>query len=125
MVECKICGNVNQKKNEYCTECGTKIIANNCSQCGNIIKKTDKFCGECGNKVGEIKIRNKSNSQVVAKTGIKMDPSYHYYVDEKGNVSRKKGTKKEIVAKVGIKKTEGYSYFINEDGNVACIKNDD
>jgi len=69
-------------------------------------------------------------AKVVAKTGVKKEKGYLYFVDKKGNVARAKmarGKKKgkgkvEVVAKAGVKKEKGMLYFIDKKGNVACAK---
>lgn len=70
-------------------------------------------------------------AEVVAKTGIKKQKGWLYFLDKLGNVSRammsragrKKGkAKKEVVAKVGVKKQSGYLYFIDGKGNVSRAK---
>ncbi|MEK6845152.1 MAG: hypothetical protein AABY26_00215 [Nanoarchaeota archaeon] len=70
-------------------------------------------------------------AEVVAKTGVKKQSGWLYFVDKGGNVSRammsragrKKGkAKKEVVAKVGVKKQSGYLYFIDGKGNVCRAK---
>ncbi|MBN2459435.1 hypothetical protein JXB28_04070 [Candidatus Woesearchaeota archaeon] len=69
-------------------------------------------------------------AQVVAKTNIRKEKGWLYFIDKKGNVSRAKmarGRKKakgkiEVVAKVGVKKDYGYLYFIDKKGNVARAK---
>ncbi|MBI2665411.1 restriction endonuclease [Candidatus Woesearchaeota archaeon] len=71
-------------------------------------------------KLDEMEVETKDKQEVVAKVGIKKESGYSYFVDDKGNISRKKGDNKEqVVAKVGIKKEEGYYYFVNEVGDVA------
>ena len=70
-------------------------------------------------------------ASVVAKTGIKKEKGYLYFLDKNGNVARaqmsragrKKGkSKKQVVAKVKVKKESGYLYFIDKKGNVARAK---
>ncbi len=70
-------------------------------------------------------------AEVVARTNVKKESGYLYFIDKNGNVARakmsragrKKGkTKKEVVAKPGIKKVSGYLYFIDKNGNVAKAK---
>lgn len=67
-------------------------------------------------------------AQVVARTGVKKESGYLYFLDKSGNVARakmsragrKKGkTKKEVVAKVNVDKEPGFLYFIDKSGNVA------
>ena len=70
-------------------------------------------------------------AEVVAKTGVKKQEGYLYFVDKHGNVARAKmsraGRKKgkariEVVAKAGVKKQGGYLYFVDKHGNVARAK---
>lgn len=70
-------------------------------------------------------------AQVVARTGVKREYGYLYFLNKKGDVSRakmsragrKKGkTKTEVVKTVGVKKEPGYLYFIDKSGNVARAK---
>lgn len=70
-------------------------------------------------------------AEIVAKTGIRKEPGWLYFIDKQGDVSRalmarpgkKKFVKKrEKVAKVGVKKTDGYLYFVDKKGNVARAK---
>ena len=65
----------------------------------------------------------------VAKTGVKKEKGYLYYLDKQGDVSRAKmarrGQKKSApqkVAKAGVKREKGYLYFIDKDGDVARSK---
>jgi len=70
-------------------------------------------------------------AEIVAKSGVKKDVGYLYFVDKQGNVARakmsragrKKGkVKKEVVSKTGVKKEKGYLYFIDKKGNVCKAK---
>ncbi len=70
-------------------------------------------------------------AELVAKTGVKKQVGYLYFVDKQGNVSRAKMSragrtkgkaKKEMVAKAGVKKQKGYLYFIDGKGNVCRAK---
>lgn len=70
-------------------------------------------------------------AEVVAKTGVKKQAGYLYFLDKSGNVARaamsragrsKGKAKKEVVAKAGVKKQSGYLYFIDSKGNVARAK---
>ncbi|MBI2665382.1 hypothetical protein HYX12_02050 [Candidatus Woesearchaeota archaeon] len=70
-------------------------------------------------------------AEVVAKTGVKKQEGYLYFLDKKGNVSRakmsragrKKGkVKTEVVAKAGVKREKGWLYFVDKHGNVARAK---
>lgn len=69
-------------------------------------------------------------ANVIAKTGIKREKGFLYFLDKKGNVAKvamkragKKADKKQtVVAKTGIKRKTGYLYFIDKKGNVAEAK---
>ena len=85
--------------------------------------------------------KKRPESQVVAKTGVKKDAGYLYFLqcEECGQLRfvskkcrdpethffeiwRKKmsmGTKQEKVADAGIHCEKGYTYFINKDGDIA------
>ena len=68
----------------------------------------------------------------VAKTGVKKDKGWLYYVDKQGDVSRalmarggkRKGQKKKVekVCKCGVKREQGYLYFIDKDGDISAAK---
>ena len=68
--------------------------------------------------------------KVIAKTKIKRDKGYLYFLDKKGNVAKvqmkragKKANKKQTtVAKTGIKRKPGYLYYIDKKGNVCEAK---
>ena len=68
-------------------------------------------------------------AKVVAKTGIKREPGYLYFVDKNGNVARarasvggkKGGGKIQVVEKCGIKKKKGCMYFVDKSGHVAEV----
>lgn len=48
-VKCSNCGEAVPANNQFCPECGTKMVKEKkCSQCGNILEEDDKFCGQCG-----------------------------------------------------------------------------
>lgn len=70
-------------------------------------------------------------AEVVAKSSVRKEPGYLYFVDKNGNVARakmsragrKRGkTRTEVVARAGVKKVSGYLYFIDKNGNVARAK---
>ncbi len=69
-------------------------------------------------------------ANVIAKTGIKREKGFLYFLDKKGNVAKvamkragKKADKRQVVvAKTGIKRKAGYLYFIDKKGNVAEAK---
>lgn len=51
---CPKCGEMNNKSDKFCFNCGEKLptkTENFCAQCGSKVKQSDKFCGECGNKL--------------------------------------------------------------------------
>ncbi len=64
--------------------------------------------------------------KVIAKTGVKREEGYLYFLNKAGDVARvpmaragKKGSKKqEVVAKAGIKRKSGYLYYVDKGGNV-------
>ena len=68
--------------------------------------------------------------KVIAKTGIKREKGFLYFLDKKGNVAKvamkragKKANKKQtVVAKVGVKRKSGYLYYLDKRGNVAEAK---
>ena len=68
--------------------------------------------------------------KVIAKTKIKREKGYLYFLDKKGNVAKvqmkragKKTSKKQtVVAKIGIKRKKGYLYYIDKKGNVCEAK---
>ena len=69
-------------------------------------------------------------ANVIAKTGIKREKGFLYFLDKKGNAAKvamkragKKADKKQtVVAKTGIKRKAGYLYFIDKKGNIAEAK---
>jgi hypothetical protein len=69
-------------------------------------------------------------AEVLAKTGIKREYGYLYFIDKNGNVARckmarkgvKTNKKQEVLAKPGIKRQDGYLYFLDKNGNVARTK---
>ena len=72
-------------------------------------------------------------AKVVAKTGIKKEPGYLYFVDKDGDISRaemaRRGRKKasrkpkqEKVAKTGVAKEQDFLYFVDKNGDIACAK---
>jgi len=68
--------------------------------------------------------------KVIAKTGIKREKGFLYFLNKKGDVAKvamkragKKANKKQIVvAKAGVKRKPGYLYYIDKKGNVAEAK---
>ena len=68
--------------------------------------------------------------KVIAKTGVKRQKGFLYFVDKKGNVAKvqmaragKRTSKKQIVvAKCSIKRKVGYLYYIDKKGNVCEAK---
>jgi hypothetical protein len=72
-------------------------------------------------------------AQKIARTDIKRQQGYLYFIDEQGDVSRasmarggrgskREGGRRKKVAKVGIRKEKGYLYFLDKDGDVARAK---
>ncbi len=67
----------------------------------------------------------------VARTGIKRESGFLYFLDKKGDISRvamargggsqKKG-KPQKVEKAGVKREDGWLYFIDKKGNVCKVK---
>ena len=67
----------------------------------------------------------------VARTGIKREKGWLYYLDKRGNVSRAKmargggkpsRVKPQVVAKAGVKREDGFLYFIDKQGDVAKVR---
>jgi len=68
-------------------------------------------------------------AEKVAKTGIKREKGYLYYLDKQGDVScakmargKAKGGKPKKLVQAGVKRKEGYLYFIDKQGDIACAK---
>lgn len=69
-------------------------------------------------------------AQTVAKTGVKKEKGYLYFIDKQGDVSRvpmarggnAKKHVKEKVAKAGVQKEAGYLYFLNKEGDIGRAK---
>jgi len=68
-------------------------------------------------------------AEKVAKSNVKKEKGYLYYLDKNGNVARSKmarggnkGGGAEVVAKTGVKREEGYLYFIDKNGDVSRAK---
>lgn len=67
--------------------------------------------------------------KVVAKTGVKRESGYLYFIDKNGNVARapmKRGNNKakgkiQVVNKAGIKRNKGCMYFLDKAGNVCEV----
>ena len=68
--------------------------------------------------------------KVVAKTGVKREKGFLYFLDKKGNVAKvqmkragqKTSKKQTTVAKCGIKRKSGFLYYIDKKGNVCEAK---
>jgi len=64
--------------------------------------------------------------KVIAKTGVKREVGYLYFLDKGGNVAKvqmkragqKANKKQTVVAKAGIKRKSGFLYYIDRQGNV-------
>lgn len=72
-------------------------------------------------------------AQKVARTDVKRQAGFLYFIDKQGDVSRasmarggrgskKKGGLTKKIAKVGIRKEQGFLYFLDKDGDVARAK---
>lgn len=51
---CSKCGEMNNKTDKFCFNCGEKLPIKTdkfCNNCGTKVSPTDKFCGECGTKL--------------------------------------------------------------------------
>lgn len=67
--------------------------------------------------------------KIVAKTNVKRESGFLYFVDKNGNVARapmKRGNNKakgkiEVVAKAGVKRNKGCMYFLDKAGNVCEV----
>ena len=68
--------------------------------------------------------------KVIAKTGVKRQKGFLYFLDKKGNVAKvamkragKKANKKQtVVAKAGVKRKVGFLYYIDKKGDVCEAK---
>ena len=68
-------------------------------------------------------------AQKVAKTGVKRQKGYLYYLDKQGDISRakmarggSKGGRPEKVTRLGVKREDGFLYFIDKQGDVSRAK---
>ena len=72
-------------------------------------------------------------AQKIARTSVKRQQGFLYFIDKQGDVSRasmarggrgskKQGGQTKKVAKVGIRKERGFLYFLDKDGDVARAK---
>lgn len=69
---------------------------------------------------------------VIAKTNVKREDGYLYFINKNGDVARvkmarggkKKGAKgkQEVVAKANVKKQKGFLYYVDKKGNVCQAK---
>ena len=68
--------------------------------------------------------------KVIAKTGIKRESGYLYFLDKNGDVAKvqmkragqRTSKKQTVVAKVGVERKSGFLYYIDKQGNVAEAK---
>ena len=68
--------------------------------------------------------------KVIAKTGVKRQKGFLYFLDKRGNVAkvqmkragRKTNKKQTVVAKCSIKRKVGYLYYLDKKGNVCEAK---
>ena len=65
-------------------------------------------------------------AEVGARTGVRKESGYLYYLGKNGNVWRSKmaragkgGGNAEEVAKAGVKRQSGYLYYIDKNGDVS------
>ncbi len=69
-------------------------------------------------------------AQKIARTSVKRQSGYLYFVDKQGDVSRatmarggrgskRRGGLTKKVAKIGIRREKNFLYFIDKDGDVA------
>ncbi|HIA00142.1 MAG TPA: hypothetical protein EYN68_11610 [Candidatus Marinimicrobia bacterium] len=65
-------------------------------------------------------------AEVVARTGVRKESGYLYYLGKNGNVWRSKmaragkgGGNAEEVAKAGVNRQSGYLYYIDKNGDVS------
>ncbi|MBI2579741.1 MAG: hypothetical protein HYW27_02460 [Candidatus Aenigmarchaeota archaeon] len=64
--------------------------------------------------------------KVIAKTGVKRQAGYLYFLNKAGHVARvpmarsgkKTSKKQEVLAKVGVKRNTGHLYYVDGKGNV-------
>jgi hypothetical protein len=72
-------------------------------------------------------------AQKIARTDIKRQAGYLYFVDEQGDISRatmarggrgskREGGQRKKVKEVGIRKEKGYLYYVDKDGDIARAK---
>jgi hypothetical protein len=67
---------------------------------------------------------------VIAKTGIKREKGYLYFLNKAGDVAKvqmarsgqKTSKKQEVVAKAGVKRKTGFLYYVDKAGNVCEAK---
>jgi glucan-binding YG repeat protein len=67
-------------------------------------------------------------AEVVAKTGIKKEPGYLYFLNKDGNVGRVKMARRgqdvdktqEVVAEPKVVRDKDKVYYIDGNGDVAC-----
>ena len=61
-------------------------------------------------------------NQVVARTGVKKESGYLYFMDRDGDVARSPlgdDEKREKVARAGVQRESGWIYYVNKDGDIA------
>lgn len=75
----------------------------------------------------------KTKAEKIARTDVKRQAGFLYFIDEQGDVSRatmarggrgskREGGQRKKVKEVGIRKEKGYLYFLDKDGDVARTK---
>jgi hypothetical protein len=69
-------------------------------------------------------------ANIVAKTGIRREKGWLYFLDKRGDVSRARMARgggrapkgQQKVTRVGVKREEGWLYYIDKQGNVCKVK---
>src|SRR5262245_51551570 len=69
-------------------------------------------------------------ANIVAKTGIRREKGWLYFLDKRGDVSRARMARgggravkgQQKVARCGVKREDGWLYYIDKQGNVCKVK---
>jgi hypothetical protein len=69
-------------------------------------------------------------ASIVAKTGIRREKGWLYFLDKRGDVSRARMARgggravrgQQKVARCGVKREDGWLYYIDKQGNVCKVK---
>src|SRR5262245_2816478 len=82
-------------------------------------------------RAGETTARRRGRmANIVAKTGIRREKGWLYFLDKRGDVSRARMARgggravkgQQKVARCGVKREEGWLYYIDKQGNVCKVK---